>query len=58
MSFYNGVPITVVGRMQTIAMGTESTSRRRAEEDARLARSNAPDRSGCRGRSERPKGAR
>ena len=34
MAFHNGVPITVVSGLRTMPMPTESTSRRRAEEDA------------------------
>lgn len=35
MRFYNGVPITVVSGLQVMPAPTESSSRRRAEEDAR-----------------------
>jgi len=35
MRFYNGIPITVVSQLQVMATPTESTSRRRADEDAR-----------------------
>lgn len=34
MRFYNGVPITVVSELNRMPTGTESTSRRRAEEEA------------------------
>jgi hypothetical protein len=36
VSFHHGVPITVVSSLQNMRMPTESTSRRRAEEDACL----------------------
>jgi hypothetical protein len=36
MSFYNGVPITVVSGLQHMLTPIESTSRRRAAEEARL----------------------
>jgi hypothetical protein len=35
MGFHNGIPITVVSAMQKMLTPMESTSRRRAEEDAR-----------------------
>jgi hypothetical protein len=41
MSFHNGVPITVVSRLQGMLTPTESTSRRRAEEDAQFEASDA-----------------
>jgi len=36
MSFNNGVPITVVSNIRNVSILTESASRRRAEEDARI----------------------
>ena len=47
MSFHNGVPITVVSSIRHIRIPTESTSRRRAEEDARLEAINASNASSC-----------
>ncbi len=41
MSFHNGIPITVVAGLQTLRVPTETTSRRRAEEDARLEKKGA-----------------
>ncbi len=48
MGFHNGVPITVVSGIQSMPTPTESTSRRRAEEDARFDDTNAAKLSGCR----------
>ena len=36
MGYHNGVPITVVSSLRGMLAPTESTSRRRAEEDARF----------------------
>ena len=35
MGFYNGIPISVVGAMQSVPMPTDSTAQRRTEEDLR-----------------------
>ncbi len=48
MGFHNGVPITVVSGMQSMLTPTQSSSRRRAEEDARIDGTNAAKISGCR----------
>ena len=53
MGLYNGIPITVVGSIPKMAVPTESPSRRRAEEDARLEAAHAPNTSGCRTRQKR-----
>lgn len=42
MGFYNGVPITVVGSVQSTLMSRETRSRRRAEEEARASSSRVP----------------
>jgi hypothetical protein len=36
MGFYNGIPISVVGAMQSVSMPTDSMAQRRTEEDSRL----------------------
>jgi hypothetical protein len=36
MSFYNGIPITAVSIAPSVSMPTDSTSRRSADEDARI----------------------
>lgn len=41
MAYHNGVPITVVSGLQSMLTSTESASRRRAEEDARVEECNA-----------------
>jgi hypothetical protein len=48
MGFHNGVPITVVGSLLNLPTTAESSSRRRAEQDARVEANSAPKKSNCR----------